>query len=384
MRVQLTRALAISLATVLLAPAARAADRPDVTVSSELSSYVGTDSVVVLTPTIAATVSDPTAGWRLDGHYLLDVVSAASPDIVSTASQRWVEPRNEGEIAASYKPRELGLSAAANVSSEPDYLAMTFSGAVTRDFDNKLLTVLLGGSYAHDTIGKAGTPFSMFSQDVSRGGLKLGFTRILDASSFVSVVADVFLERGDTSKPYRFIPLFTPGTSVPNGASADLVNALRLDAKVIERLPTSRERYAIGIGYGYRFRASTLRLEERLYTDSWSLYASTLDARWLFDTSKRWQVGPHVRFHGQNGVSFWRRAYTTASELTAPTLRTGDRELSPLVTATLGGTLRRSFGENDAWTFGVDANAAYTRFLDAIYVTDRLAIFGGVSLEVRK
>jgi len=71
--------------------------------STEVSGYADTDHVLVLSPSIAANISDPLAGWSIGGHYLVDVVSAASVDIVSTASSRWLEYRNAGAADGSLK-----------------------------------------------------------------------------------------------------------------------------------------------------------------------------------------------------------------------------------------------------------------------------------------
>jgi hypothetical protein len=52
----------------------------------ETSGYWDTNAVAVLSPSVSGSVASPTAGWNIGGSYLVDVVSAASPDIVSAAS----------------------------------------------------------------------------------------------------------------------------------------------------------------------------------------------------------------------------------------------------------------------------------------------------------
>jgi hypothetical protein len=65
---------------------------------AQYGQYADTDHVFVETPSISAAVTNPTAGWSVGGQYLVDVVSAASVDIVSTASRRWQEVRQEGSL----------------------------------------------------------------------------------------------------------------------------------------------------------------------------------------------------------------------------------------------------------------------------------------------
>ena len=57
-----------------------------VTAKSEVSAYADTDAVSVFTPALEGSIKDPLSGWSANGSYLVDIVSAASVDIVSTAA----------------------------------------------------------------------------------------------------------------------------------------------------------------------------------------------------------------------------------------------------------------------------------------------------------
>lgn len=364
---------------------ARARSRPiDVSLSSELASYADTDHVFVQTPSIAAAVSNPTAGWSVDGRYLVDIVSAASADIVSTASRRWEEVRHEGDVNASYKPGAFGASGFASVSSEPDYLSWTGGGALTLDTFDKNVTWLLGVYHTHDVAGRTGTPFSVFSRPINREAFKGGVTVLLSPMTVASFVGDVVVENGDQSKPYRYIPLFAPGTQVPNGAPVDVVSRLRVSATPLEQLPLSRDRFALSGRLAHRMHRATLRLDERLYADTWDMKATTTDARLLFDLGPRVETGPHARLHVQTPVSFWQRAYVFEPGFDYPALRTGDRELGPLLNATGGWTATVGVGSGpdpQSWVLGFDFNLTATRYFDDLYITHRISALGGVSLE---
>jgi hypothetical protein len=351
--------------------------------STEIATYVDSDNVVVLTPTVAGSIGNELAGWRVSGRYLVDVVSAASADIVSTASPPFLEVRHAGTLEGTYKPRSFGITANAAVSFEPDYTSVLGGLAVTKDLLDKNLTLSFGYSHLHDIAGRSGTPYSVFSRTLDRDALKLGTTIVATHSSLVSLIGDVMIEYGDPSKPYRYVPMFAPGTDVPRGASIDLVTQLRLPARVLEQLPLRRDRLALSAGFSHRFRRSTLRLDEVLYVDTWDLKASATDARWLFDIGRRIAIGPHVRFYAQTSVSFWQRAYTLVG-YDYPALRTGNRELGPLVNFTGGGSARAALGRRTdprAWVLGLDANVTSTQYLDDIYLTQRLSFVGSLSLE---
>ena len=141
------------------------------------------------------------------------------------------------------------------------------AGSIHQDLRDKNVTLLLGYNHGHDTAGRTDTPFSVFSRTLDIEGIKTGATFLLDRKTIASVVADGIFENGDPSKPYRYVPLFEPGTSVPNGASIGLVTTFRVAARPLEQLPLSRQRYAGSLRLAHRFgTTSTLRFDERLAT----------------------------------------------------------------------------------------------------------------------
>lgn len=352
-------------------------------VSSQVGGYGDTNHVFVVSPAVAGTVRHPTAGWQLDGSYLVDVVSAASVDIVSTASRRWSEIRQEGTLGGTYKPGTFGVGLTSDVSIEPDYESYTFGGSVQKDLLDKNLSLSVGYEHRHNIAGRRGTPFSVFSRVIDHDAVKGGLTWTFDKATLVSVVSDTIFERGDTSKPYRYVPLFAPDAVVPLGASGELVNRLRTPARALEQLPTTRNRYALAGHFAHRFEQSTLRIRERLYTDSWGLQATTTEVRWLVDLTERFELGPLARLHLQSPVVFWQRAYRI-DDSSLPALRTGDRELGPLTSLTLGGTLRLAVGATPrprAWILGLDFSATQTWYHDDLYLRQRLSAFGALVLE---
>jgi hypothetical protein len=242
--------------------------------------------------------------------------------------------------------------------------------------------VALGYAYGNDTIGRTGTSFDTFSRTLATHAFVGSVTKPLSPSMQLTLSGDFIAERGDQSKPYRYIPLFSPANAalVPAGADTATVARLRTDARPLEQLPLTRDRFALTARFAWRSDVGTLRLEQRLYRDSWALGASTTDARYLFDLGQRALVGPHLRMHAQNAVNFWQRAYTSTGAGDIPALRTGDRELGSLLTLGTGVMLRFMLGpEGDrnstALTFSADGY--WTSFADALYVQTR---FAGISV----
>jgi hypothetical protein len=356
--------------------------------SLESSGYLDSDHVYVGSPSLGASIGDDVAGWSIGGHYLVDVVSAASVDIVSTASEHWVEIRHAGSMDGSIKWGDTEIAASGSISREPDYVSVTGGGNVTLDLLEKNVTPFFGLSYGSDQIGRTGLPDELWKHKGTLSA-RVGTTFVVDRSTIASIQFDAIGESGYLAKPYRYIPLFAPGQigSIHPGASVDEVNAARVDQRPIEQLPERRNRFAFTGRIAHRFSSATIRFDERVYTDSWGVHASTSDFRYVFDVGQAWMIWPHLRLHVQNGATFWQRGYELLPDangvLNVPELRTGDRELSPLYTATVGLGLRFRFIDDlrKPWSLVLEGDYGYTKYSDALYISDRKALFSTLAIE---
>ncbi len=364
---------------------------PNVRIGVEISGYTDSTNTHVFTPAMNASVVSPTGGWNVGGSYLLDVVTAASPDIVSMASGRYRESRHAGSLSGGYKVGDVNVQGLGNVSSEPDYLSITGGAAASTELMEKHVTPRLGYSLTADTIGIRSTPFSQYSRKLTTHEIETGVTFVMSPTTLLVTGLTVRLESGENSKLYRYVPVFTKenAAKITPGMSYEDVNALRLDARPREVLPQSRNRFALGARINHRFSASTLRLEERLYTDTWGIFASTTDARWLYDLSDRLRVWPHGRFHFQKEASFYQLAYEgilgDTPEFRTVAYRTGDRELSRMFTITFGGGARYELSPAKASTkYAIIASGEVmlSHYFISLFITDRTALYGTLGFEV--
>jgi hypothetical protein len=369
--------------------------------SLEVATYADSDHVTVFTPSIAASITNVLQGATLKGSYIVDVVSAASADVVSTASPRWNEIRHAGSLSATYKPHTFGVTLAGSISSEPDYFSFGVGSEMTLDLNEKNTTLEAGFGFGHDDVGRcgaenslAGTPntctsLSVFGRTVNRTSFNFGLTQVLGKATVGALVLDVGLENGDQSKPYRYVPMFASDVAAqaPLGASYQWVTQNRLPERPLEQTPLNRRLLALTGRLAHRFESSTVKLEERVYGDTWALFASTTDARWIFDAGKRVAFWPHARFHAQSGVSFWQRAYVSgaAPGWDLPVFRTGNRELGPLWTVTGGGGIYFYLGsaaDLQKARLSVQVDGMFTSFLDDLYITQRSGLISSITLEV--
>jgi hypothetical protein len=362
----------------------------------EMAGYTDTTHVHVATPAVNLGVHSPTAGWNVDASYLLDVVTAASPDIVSSASRAFRERRHAFAASGGWKPGNFGAQVNGNVSSEPDYLSRTLGASLLADLRDKSISPKLSFAYTWDTIGRAPMTFDTYSKSFTTVEIAPQTTFVLNATSLAVIGFTYQIERGDQSKPYRYIPMFerlpdgSPAVAVPRGAGIDEVNALRLPLRPLEQLPLERDRYALAARYIKRIgSSSTLRLEERAYFDSWKTFGSSTDARYMVDLSQTLRVWPHIRVHFQNAASFYKRVplaqINSDGSVDLPAYRTTDRELSTLLTVTAGGGARITLSREGAklqYGINLSADAMYTRYFSALYLTQRFAVYGAVGFDV--
>ena len=130
-------------------------------------------------------------------------------------------------------------------------------------------------------------------------------------------------------------------------------------------------------------------VQERLYADRWGVLASTTDVRYVLDVSSRVAIWPFIRGHIQTSANFYELAYTGAvsgDAIDVPKLRTGDRELSPLGSATFGGGLRWDVGSGSrhtAWSISAQGEATRTEYFDTLFITNRLANLAVLQLSKR-
>lgn len=367
-----------------------------ITGALEVASYNDTDHVDVFTPSIAVNAVQPTDGWNVGGTVAVDVVSTASADIVTTASRRFDDRRFAASAGGGYKIGPVTPSVNGSFSIETDYISRSGGALVSMDVADKMATPYIGYTFGYDTIGRRGTDYDVFSQELFRHTISAGSSIIINPETVAVVAATVQIEEGDQSKPYRHVAMFSPGLAddMPRAASPELVARARLDVVPLERLPLSRQRYALTFRMAHRFDNATIRGSQRVYVDSWGQWGSSTDARFFYDiyapdgegeeAYPQLTLGPHARFHIQGAASFWKRTYVAQPLLQGfqiPEFRTADRELGPLFGVTAGVGLRAAL--NDIIGLSFQAEGLYIQYLDHLYIFEKYGLFTASTLEVK-
>jgi hypothetical protein len=183
MRLQLTFAAAPAWTLALaLAPAgasAQVASHEPNSVSFDTLFYSDTDNVLVVSPQVAAHRALDEEGGEASARVAVDIISAASVDVVSQATSGFTEIRKEAALAASHRIGSFLPALRYRFSDEPDYRSHGFGGGLSRDFAGHDTTVALSYDLGLDTVGRSGTPFSAWSRHLTTHAAELSLTQVL-------------------------------------------------------------------------------------------------------------------------------------------------------------------------------------------------------------
>ncbi len=386
MRMQLKRQAAtgglrnvVALAITLSAVATAEAQSSETQVASDVLVYTDTDNVVVVSPQVSARHELDEDGGEVSARYVLDAISAASADVVSSATYRFSELRNEVGLAVSKNSDGWLPALSYRYSHEPDYQShgLTFGGS--REFASGDTTIGVTAGLIFDSIGRVDSPKSAFSESLAIQTLEGSWTQTIDTKTLVRGVYSLTNQSGYMEKPYRSVPLFDAAglaaADAMGGLSRGNYEMFRLAARPLEEVPNHRLRHAIA-GRGLRYIdaiRSALRFDYRFYFDSWGITAHTLEPALHVGITDTVRLNLWNRFHWQSAASFWQRAYTVESPNTIPGLRSSDRSLARSWHLTTGARIERS---GEALTAYLESSVMVSRFSDFLFLKRRTALIG--------
>lgn len=269
--------------------------------------YVDTDATDIITSAVQATVR-PVPEVSFGGHYLADIVSTASVDVVTAATDRWEETRHEGLGNAGYKDSERSLSGTYIYSVENDWRSHTGSLAMSHDLLDHQVTIGVGGAFGYNMVGRSGDV--NFAEEMFTGTGNLEAAFVLSPDDLLASVYSFNFVSGYQASPYRFVRF--------DGALAGAT----LSAP--ERLPETRARNSVALRYNRHLVAhSFLRMVARGYLDDWGVASGTLSAEFVQGFIDALELGVFVRGYVQSSAAFYEDDYPDDR-----VFLTADRELS--------------------------------------------------------
>ena len=391
MQLKLRSAARLAALLVLCAPGlALAQTDGEWRANADLLIYSDVDNVQAYSPQLGVQRAIDDDGGAIGGSVNVDVVSAASVDVVSHATSHFRETRVQGEVFAAkafgegdHLPR-LGY----RFSREPDYISHTGSLSLTSELGTSDSVLAASYAFTGDTISRSGSPRDAFRANLFTHTATVGLTQVITSRLVLRGVYTFTGQWGYMEKVYRYVPLFTPGAldaaQAAGGVGFDNFDQYRSALRPPEEVPDRRLRHAFAIRGLYYFPSihASLRVDYQLYLDDWDMRAHTIEPALRAVVRRRWEVGGWARVYRQNGASFWRRTYTTdANESQVPQYRTADRDLSPYTALTLGARLGY---RGERWRVYGEASAVETLYDDFLYRDTLTAMVFQLGFEVRR
>lgn len=224
------------------------------------------------------------------GQYYVDSVSAASVDVLATAS-KYSEERTEYTLGADYLQGDAILSLGFTNSSENDYEANTVHFSVSQEFFGGLSTLTLGYARGWDTIREVGN--ADFEEEAQRQNYQLGLSQVITRNSLVSLDLELVTDEGFLQNPYRqnrYLDPDNPGSF----------------AYQPERYPETRTSFAVAPSaiYYLPWRAS-VSAGYRYFTDSWDIDAHTWELDYVHSLGAHWLLEGGLRFYSQEQADFY-------------------------------------------------------------------------------
>lgn len=292
--------------------------------------------------------------WEVQANAAVDIITGASPQLVSNASGRPVqtitgasvsERRNTGEAKLTRHFGDFALSASRALSKEHDYRSKAFGLEARWDVNQRNTTLVAGYGKSNDRIGSHDDP----TLDEGRRTQEylVGLTQVLSPTALVQSTLVSTHGRGWYNDPYKLtfsffevgLPILAPDTR-----------------------PDRRDTLAWLTRYRRHFPAArgTLQADYRFYRDDWGIRAHTLEVGWEQALNERWALRPALRYYTQDAADF----YSPTAPRPQPAILSSDQRLGAWggVSPSLRAIMRLESGLTVEATLGYVYNARNLRF----------------------
>ena len=257
--------------------------------------------------------------WEVQASAAVDIITGASPQLVSNVSGKPVQTitgasisdrRKTHDVKVSRRFGELTLAASRAISKEEDYRSHAFGIEARLDLDQRNTTLVAGFGKSNDRVGSA-TDLDLDERRDTREYLA-GVTRVLSPVALVQSTVSVARGKGWYNDPYKFTLTFFPGNELP--------------AFVADARPDRRDTLAWLTRYRHHFPAAgaTLQADYRFYRDDWGIRAHTLEVAWQKTLDERWSLRPALRYYTQAAADF----YSPVVPIRRPDVHSSDQRLS--------------------------------------------------------
>jgi len=369
MRLQLVAAGLAGLATIaalgVAAPAAFADDRAEASTSLFAEKRDGGKGGLTVIHPQADFGIDLGRFVSLDASYSADAVSGATSVIYQadavTSATKFSDTRQEGTVGFGFHGRRSRIDFSATLGTERDYLSHQIGGGASIDLPGRNTTVAVAYSHSFDQVcdkdngtltpeetkaltgadpcdKRAGVfgkdrPGTTIWRDLSIDTAQVTLTQNLTPTMNLQVAGFGQVLEGFQSNPYRRVRI---GPNSPQ-----------------EHIPNTRDRWSLSARLN-RFLPKlhgAVHFDARFYDDTWRVVSGDVELGYSQYIGKSLLLRLHARVYQQSAAKFFKDAFFYQTESTAGEFFTGDRELSPVRNAMLGGklTLITLGGDKPVW-----------------------------------
>jgi hypothetical protein len=289
----------------------------------------------------------------LEAAYAADAVTGATSviyqvDAISTATT-FSDTRHEGTLGLGFRGKRSRLAFSAKVGTERDYLSRQVGGTASVDLPGRNTTVALAYSHSFDE-----------TCDKDNGTLSPQETKALTAADPCDKSAGIFGKDRPGMTLWREVSIDTAQVTLTQNLSPTMNLQVALFGQVLEgfqsnpyrrvrigpnspqeHIPSTRDRWSLSARLNRflpRLR-SAAHFDGRFYNDTWGVTGGDVEMAYSQYLGSSLLVRLHARVYQQTAAAFFKDAFYYQTESTAGEFFTGDRELSPVRNATLGGKL---------------------------------------------
>jgi hypothetical protein len=237
--------------------------------------------------------------WELQASAAVDIVSGASPQLVSNATGRPVQTltgasiedhRALGEAKVARRFGDFTLQGSGSYSREEDYRSRAFGIEGRMDLNQRSTTLALGYGQSRDRVGSSDDPRLDEPRDTRE--YLAGITQVISPTALAQSTLTATRGKGWFNDPYKVTFTFYP----------DAPPIVMADTR-----PGHRNTLASLTRYRAHVPAlnGTLQADYRFYRDDWGIRAHTLELAWEQTMSERLRLRPALRYYTQTAADFY-------------------------------------------------------------------------------
>jgi len=259
------------------------------------------------------------------GNYYVDMISSASIDVVSTASE-YDETRVEHSVGADYLHDRTLMNVSWTSSEEDDYSSDLVNLGISQTFFGDLTTLGISYGRGQDEVRRNGD--ATFAEDADRQRFRVDLSQILTQSLVVSLNYEGVTDDGFLNNPYRQVRFLDPDAARGFSYEPELYPGTRTSNAIAARAL-----------YYLPWRAA-VRGEFRRYSDTWDLEAWNVEMGYVHPLPHGFTADVRYRYYDQTAAEFYSDLFSAAE---SQNFRARDKELATFVSHTFGGGVSYAF-----------------------------------------